>query len=89
MGSEWEGGKGDTPRKVDRVKFENNWNAIFGKNDHPMQTDLFEDNIERPLAIGETLEQRALEDLQHDWELMRDHILSTNNHDVLSKLRNK
>ena len=25
------GGKGDTPRKVDRVKFENNWNAIFGK----------------------------------------------------------
>ena len=29
MGNATHGGKGDTPRKVDRAKFENNWNAIF------------------------------------------------------------
>ena len=51
MGNATQGGKGDTPRKVDRVKFENNWNAIFGKNE------------EVPLAIGETPEQRRLDDL--------------------------
>ena len=56
------GGKGDTPRKVDRVKFENNWNAIFGKKE------------EVPLAIGETPEQRRLDDLEHDWTLMFDFI---------------
>ena len=57
------GGKGDTPRKVDRVKFENNWNAIFGKKEE-----------EVPLAIGETPEQRRLDDLEHDWTLMFDFI---------------
>ena len=62
MGNATHGGKGDTPRKVDRVKFENNWNAIFGKNE------------EVPLAIGETPEQRRLDDLEHDLTLMFDFI---------------
>lgn len=62
MGNATHGGKGDTPRKVDRVKFENNWNAIFGKKE------------EVPLAIGETPEQRRLDDLEHDWTLMFDFI---------------
>ena len=62
MGNATHGGKGDTPRKVDLVKFENNWNAIFGKNE------------EVPLAIGETPEQRRLDDLEHDWTLMFDFI---------------
>lgn len=87
MSSEWEGGKGDRNRVANRKLYFDNYDRVF--RDHPRQTELFEDNIERPLAIGETLEQRALDDLQHDWELMRDHILSTNNHDVLSKLRNR
>jgi len=30
--SSWEGGKGSKPRPVsDRKKFEDNWDAIFGK----------------------------------------------------------
>ena len=62
MGNATHGGKGDTPRKVDRVKFENNWNAIFGKKE------------EVPLAIGETPEQRRLDDLEHDLTLMFDFI---------------
>jgi len=87
MSSEWEGGKGDRNRVANRKLYVDNYDRVF--SDHPKQTELFDDVIERPLAIGETQEQRALNDLQHDWELMRDHILSTNNHDVLSKLRNK
>ena len=63
MGSATHGGKGDTPRKVDRVKFENNWNAIFGKKEEEVS-----------LAIGETPEQRRLDDLEHDWILMFDFI---------------
>lgn len=29
----WHGGKGDTPRNVDKQKFDQNWDAIFGKKD--------------------------------------------------------
>ena len=29
--TKWEGGKGSTPRKVDKDKFESNWERIFGK----------------------------------------------------------
>ena len=33
MMSQWHGGKGSTPRKVDRKKFDENWDRIFGKKD--------------------------------------------------------
>jgi hypothetical protein len=29
--SEWHGGKGSKPRPVDKKKFSDNWDAIFGK----------------------------------------------------------
>ena len=28
--SKWHGGKGDTPRKTDKKKFDDNWDRIFG-----------------------------------------------------------
>lgn len=80
MGNATHGGKGDTPRKVDRAKFENNWNAIFGKKE------------EAPLAIGETPEQRRLDDLEHDWTLMFDFISQLDEnftHKLRQQLRKK
>ena len=32
-GSNPTGGKGDTPRKVNKKKFDENWDKIFGKKD--------------------------------------------------------
>ena len=29
--SQWHGGKGSRPRKVDKKKFDENWDRIFGK----------------------------------------------------------
>lgn len=31
MSSKWHGGKGSSPRKVDKSKFDSNWDNIFGK----------------------------------------------------------
>ena len=31
----WDGGKGSNPRPTDRKKFENNYDAIFGKKNKP------------------------------------------------------
>ena len=31
MTKSWEGGKGSTPRPVDKKKFDENWEKIFGK----------------------------------------------------------
>ena len=31
MSKSWHGGKGSDPRKVDTQKFNDNWDAIFGK----------------------------------------------------------
>jgi len=31
------GGKGSRPRKVDKEKFESNWDAIFGKKSYPQK----------------------------------------------------
>lgn len=46
--SKWHGGKGSTPRPVDRKKFESNWDAIFGKKDNKV-----DENIEELLNIEE------------------------------------
>lgn len=32
-------GKGDRPRKVDKEKFDSNWDKIFGKKLSPEKTD--------------------------------------------------
>jgi hypothetical protein len=31
--TQWSGGKGSRPRKVDKKRFDSNWDAIWGKND--------------------------------------------------------
>ena len=31
--TQWHGGKGSTPRKVDKNKFDDNWDRIFGKKE--------------------------------------------------------
>jgi len=31
--SRWHGGKGSSPRPVDKKKFDENWDKIFGKKD--------------------------------------------------------
>lgn len=33
--SQWHGGKGSKPRPVDKKKFDENWERIFGKKDLP------------------------------------------------------
>jgi hypothetical protein len=37
MSESTHGGKGDRQRKVDREKYEANWNAIFGKKKAPTE----------------------------------------------------
>jgi hypothetical protein len=37
MSESTHGGKGDRPRKVDKDKYEANWNAIFGKKKLPTE----------------------------------------------------
>lgn len=32
--SKWHGGKGSSPRPVDKAKFDSNWDKIFGKKDN-------------------------------------------------------
>jgi len=40
MSGQWAGGKGSKQRKVgDHKKFEDNWDAIFGKKDKPSAVD--------------------------------------------------
>jgi len=42
--SAWHGGKGSTPRKVDKKKFDENWDKIFGKKDQNKPVDKQEEN---------------------------------------------
>ncbi len=37
--SAWHGGKGSTPRKVDKKKFDENWDKIFGKKNQEKPVD--------------------------------------------------
>lgn len=37
--SEWHGGKGSSQRKVDKDKFNANWDAIFGKKEPVVTID--------------------------------------------------
>ena len=37
MSESTHGGKGDRPRKVNKEKYEANWNAIFGKKKLPTE----------------------------------------------------
>lgn len=39
MSGAWEGGKGSNARRVNREKFDSNWDAIFGKKDKPSAVD--------------------------------------------------
>jgi hypothetical protein len=40
MSGQWEGGKGSKQRKAgDQKKFDDNWDAIFGKKDKPSAVD--------------------------------------------------
>lgn len=38
MSNQWHGGKGSKYRKVDKEKFDDNWEAIFGKKDMKFTT---------------------------------------------------
>ena len=41
--SQWHG-KGSTPRKVDKKKFDENWDRIFGKKDQDKPVDNNKEN---------------------------------------------
>lgn len=49
--SQWHGGKGSTPRKVDKKKFDENWDRIFGKKeqltDLPNEKTTIKNNIKK------------------------------------------
>ena len=51
--SAWHGGKGSTPRKVDKKKFDENWDKIFGKkNDAEVEKEYDFSNAHRgPLIV--------------------------------------
>jgi hypothetical protein len=38
MRNKWHGGKGSAPRPVDKKKFDENWERIFGKKDSNKDT---------------------------------------------------
>ena len=47
---QWAGGKGSTQRKVDKKKYSDNWDAIFGKkNDTDLKFTTAEDFINSTL----------------------------------------
>lgn len=56
--SQWHGGKGSKPRKVDdREQFESNWDLIFGKNKDINST---QDNDEG--VLDDSQEEKAKEE---------------------------
>jgi hypothetical protein len=59
-----DGGKGDSPRPIaDKKQYENNWDAIFGKNQKHKQQDMTELN-----GDGNRDRGRYGEDLTDGWE---------------------
>jgi hypothetical protein len=56
------GGKGSRPRKVDKEKYESNWDAIFGKKDLPSAVDdcaeVTEESAEKEVREREPWDQR-------------------------------
>lgn len=38
--AQWHGGKGSSQRKVDKKKFSDNWDKIFGKKEEKKEKDL-------------------------------------------------
>ena len=68
-----DGGKGDTPRPItDRKQYEDNWDAIFGKNQKHKQQDMTELN-----GDGNRDRGRYGEDLTDEEELMDFHGIPT------------
>lgn len=78
-----DGGKGDSPRPItDKKQYENNWDAIFGKNQKHKQQDMTELN-----GDGNRDRGRYGEDLGDDEELMEFHGIPTKK--SIEKLREK
>ena len=78
-----DGGKGDSPRPItDKKQYENNWDAIFGKNQKHKQQDMTELN-----GDGNRDRGRYGEDLGDEEELMEFHGIPTKK--SIEKLREK
>lgn len=78
-----DGGKGDSPRPItDKKQYENNWDAIFGKNQKHKQQDMTELN-----GDGNRDRGRYGEDLGDDEELMEFHGIPTKK--SIQKLKEK
>ena len=78
-----DGGKGDSPRPItDKKQYENNWDAIFVKNQKHKQQDMTELN-----GDGNRDRGRYGEDLGDDEELMEFHGIPTKK--SIEKLKEK
>jgi hypothetical protein len=65
--TQWHGGKGSAQRKVDKQKFSDNWDAIFGKkNDTDLKFTTAEDFINSVSDDEGTLDANSKEETQEE-----------------------
>ena len=58
MTGKWHGGKGSKYRPVDKEKFDNNWDRIFGsKKDDPEDRDLKFTTAEEYMKDGDSIKE--------------------------------
>jgi len=65
--TQWHGGKGSAQRKVDKKKYSDNWDAIFGKkNDTDLKFTTAEDFINSVSDDEGTLDANSKEETQEE-----------------------
>jgi hypothetical protein len=65
--TQWHGGKGSAQRKVDKKKYSDNWDAIFGKkNDTDLKFTTAEDFINSVSDDEGTLDASSKEETQEE-----------------------
>ena len=65
--AQWHGGKGSAQRKVDKKKYSDNWDAIFGKkNDTDLKFTTAEDFINSVSDDEGTLDANSKEETQEE-----------------------
>ena len=65
--TQWHGGKGSAQRKVDKKKYSDNWDAIFGKkNDTDLKFTTAEDFINSTLDNEGVLDGDSKEETQEE-----------------------
>lgn len=58
--TKWHGGKGSSPRKIDKDKFDTNWDAIFNKKQSPcVKICKLDEATGKCIGCGRTLNEIA------------------------------